>query len=133
MLNELEKWIVEDMIERLDNVYGLDGYPCDLAFSLYDEDNHNGVISGYSQFSGAKEWIKTFWDELQYEAEDYKFNFGEYLNPFENECTFMVCIVLNAAGRLIAESEYIDEHWNDEVTYTKEVIEQIKSELKELI
>lgn len=132
-MNELEKWIVEDMVERLDNVEGLEGYPCDLAFLLYEEDNHNGVITGYSRFSDAKKWIIDFWDDLQYEVDEYRDNFLDYPNPFENECAFMVIIVINAAGRLIGDSAWIDEHWNDEMTYTKEVIKQIKKELKELI
>lgn len=132
-MNTLEKWIVEDMIERLDSVEDLGGYPCDLAYLLYEEDNYNGVITGYAYFSDAKEWINTFWEELKEEMEDYQFNFGEYPNPFENECAFMVKIVLNAASRLITNSEWVNEHWNEEVTYTKEIVEQIKAELKEAI
>lgn len=132
-MNALEKWIVEDMIERLDNVEDLGGYPCDLAYLLYEEDNYNGVITCYAYYSDAKEWIEQFWSELKEEMEDYEFNFGEYPNPFENECAFMVKIVLNAASRLITESEWVQENWNEDVEYTEEVIKQIKAELKEAI
>lgn len=132
-MNALEKWIVEDMIERLDSVEDLGGYPCDLAYLLYEEDNYNGVIGGYIYYQDAKDWINTYWDELKDEMEDYEFNFGEYPNPFENECAFMVKIVINAASRLITESEWVRENWNEEVTYTKEIVEQIKAELKEAI
>lgn len=45
----------------------------------------------------------------------------------------MVKIVLNAASRLITNSEWVQEHWDEEVTYTKEIVEQIKAELKEAI
>ena len=131
-MNELEKWIVEDMIDRLDSVEDLGGYPCDLAYLLYEEDNYNGVITGYAYFSEAREWINTFWDELKEEVEDYHFNFGEYPNPFENECAFMVKIVLNAASRLITNSEWVNEHWNDDnITYTADAIKQVKAELQE--
>lgn len=132
-MNDLEKCIVEDMIDRLDSVEDLGGYPCDLAYLLYEEDNYNGVITGYAYFSEAREWINTFWDELKEEMEDYEFNFGEYPNPFENECAFMVKIVLNAASRLITNSEWVQENWDEEVEYTEEVIKQIKAELKEAI
>ena len=132
-MNALEKWIVEDMIDRLDNVEELGGYVCDLAYLLYEEDNYNGVITGYACYSDAKEWIEQFWVELKEEMEDYQFNFSEYPNPFENECVFMVKIVLNAASRLITESEWVQENWNEEVEYTEEVIKQIKAELQEAI
>ena len=130
-MNALEKWIVEDVIERLDNIEDLGGYVCDLAYLLYEEDNYNGVVTCYAYYSDAREWINTYWNELKDEMEDYEFNFGEYPNPFENECAFMVKIVLNAASRLINESEWVQKHWNEEVTYTKEIVEQIKAELKE--
>ena len=135
-MNALEEWIVEDMIERLDEIEDLDGYEgyvCDLSYFLYEDDNHNGVITGYAYYDEAKEWINQFWGELKDEMEDYEFNFGEYPNPFENECAFMVKIILNAAGRLLFESEWIQENWNEEVTYTKEIIEKIKAELQEVI
>lgn len=102
-MNALEKWIVEDMIDRLDNVEELGGYVCDLAYLLYEE------------------------------MEDYQFNFSEYPNPFENECAFMVKIVLNAASRLITNSEWVQENWNEEVEYTAGIVKQIKAELKEAI
>lgn len=132
-MNALEKWVVEDMIDRLDNVEELGGYVCDLAYLLYEEDNYNGVITCYACYSDAKEWIEQFWGELKEEMEDYQFNFSEYPNPFENECVFMVKIVLNAASRLITESEWVQENWNEEVEYTEEVIKQIKAELQEAI
>lgn len=132
-MNALEKCIVEDMIDRLDSVEDLGGYPCDLAYLLYEEDNYNGVITGYAYLSEAREWINTFWNELKDEMEDYEFNLGEYPNPFENECVFMVKIVLNAASRLINESEWVRENWNEEVEYSADAIKQIKAELQEAI
>lgn len=132
-MNALEKWIVEDMIERLDGVEDLGGYPCDLAYLLYEEDNYNGVIGGYIYYQDAKDWINKFWNELKDEMEDYEFNLGEYPNPFENECVFMVKIVLNAASRLITESEWVRENWNEEVEYSADIVKQIKAELKEAI
>nr|DAE83099.1 MAG TPA: hypothetical protein [Caudoviricetes sp.] len=132
-MNKLEKWILENMINRLESVEGLGGYVCDLAYLLYEEDNYSGVIANYSRYNDAKEWIITFWDELDEEVEEYKSNFGEYPNPFENECAFMVRIVLNAAYRLIPESKWIWDNWDENVTYTKEIIEQIEKELEEKI
>lgn len=132
-MNALEKWIIADMIERLDDMEDRGGYISDLAFFLYEEDNFNGVISGYAYYQDAKDWINQFWDELKDEVEDYKFNLGEYPNPFENECTFMVKIVLNAAGRLLSESAWVRENWNEEVEYTTDTIKQIKAELQEVI
>lgn len=132
-MNELEKWIVEDMINRLDVVEGLEGYPGDLAFLLYEEDNYNGVITNYAYKEDVDEWIHTYWDDLGEAVEEYEFGCGESLNPFSERYKFMVCIVITMASRLIGKSEYVNEHWNDEITYTAEIIEQIKKELKDSI
>lgn len=132
-MNALEKWIVEDMIDRLDDLEDIGGHVSDITFYLYESDNYNGVISGYASFSDVKEWINKYWDDLGKEMEEYKFNVGEYLNPFEDAHTFMVKIVLNAAGRLISESAWVRENWNKELGYTADVIEQIKKELQEAI
>lgn len=135
-MNALEEWIIEDMIERLGEIEDLDGYEgyvCDLSWLLYEDDNHSGVIGSYIYYEDAKKWIHTFWGELKDEVEEYKCGIGEYPNPFENECAFMVKIVLNAAGRLICESTWVRENWNEEVTYTKDIIKQIKTELQEAI
>lgn len=132
-MNALERWIVEDMIDRLDNMEDMGGHVSDIAFYLYEEDNYNGVIGSYIYYQDAKDWINKFWDELKKEVEEYKIDVGEYPNPFENECAFMVKIVLNAAGRLIYESTWVRENWNEEVTYTADVLKQIKEELKKAI
>lgn len=132
-MNALEKWIIEDMIDRLDEVDGSEGYVCDLSLLLYEDDNYNGVITGYYSSSAVKEWIDKHWDDLNKEMEDYKFNTGEYLNPFEDAHAFMVRIVLNATGRLISESAWVCENWNEEVTYTEDIIKQIKAELQKAI
>ena len=132
-MNALEKWVIEDMIERLDGVEDLGGYVADIAHLLYEEDNYNGVIGWYVSYNDAKEWINKFWDELKDEVEEYKFNAGEYPNPFENECAFMVKIVLNAAGRLISKSEWVRENWDEKVEYTADIVKQIKAELQEAI
>ena len=132
-MNALKQWIIEDMIDRLDDIEDLEGYTSDLVYLLYEEDNYNGVIGSYIYYQDAKDWINKFWDELADEMDDYKFGFGEYPNPFENECAFMVKIILNAAGGLITKSGWVSEHWNDKVTYTNEIIKQIKEELQEAI
>ena len=132
-MNALEKWIVEDMIERLDDLEDMGGSVSDITFYLYESDNYNGVISGYAAFSDVKKWIDKYWDDLGKEMEEYKFNVGEYLNPFEDAHMFMVKIVLEVAGRLISKSEWVRENWNKELGYTADVLKQIKKELQEAI
>lgn len=132
-MNALEKWVIEDMINRLDGVEDLEGYVADLSFLLYEEDNYSGVIDGYMYYEDAKEWIRTFWDDLRDEVENFFINSGEQLNPFDNECAFMVNVIINAASRLISKSAWVNKHWDEEVTYTEDIIKQIKTELEEAI
>lgn len=61
-LNNLEKDVLEMMIDNLDNMEGRDGYISDLAFELFENENIDGTIT-YNRIK-AQEWIGEHFSDL---------------------------------------------------------------------
>ena len=126
-MNNLQKWIIEEMIEHLQEMEGQVVYGCDLAFKLFENENVNGsyTCSSYE----ASKWIKDNWFDLCEVVEEYEYEFGEYPdNCWINPERFQVQIILYMASSLVAKSDYINKHWNEEIEFTKEVIYIIAKE-----
>ena len=131
-MNNLEKWIIGEMIEHLQEMEGQVVYGCDLAFKMFENGNVTGsyTCSSYS----SNQWIKEYWDELSEVVEDYEFNYGELpTNPFKNSEVFQMQIILHMASSLVAESDYIEENWNEEIEMTSDIIEKIVAEWSECL
>ena len=132
MLNRLENWVMQEMIEHLQEMEGQVVYGCDLAFKLFENENVTGSYTCNAYES--RQWIKEYWDYLGEIVEDYKFNYGELpANPFDSAETFQVQIILHMASNLVAESDYIEEHWNEEIELTEDIIKTIVSEWSECL
>ena len=126
-MNNLQKWIIGEMIKHLQEMEGQVVYGCDLAFKLFENENVTGSYTCNAYES--RQWIKEYWDYLGEVVEDYKCNYGELpVNPFDNEEIFQMQIILHMASSLVAESDYIEEHWDEEIEFTKEVIYIIAKE-----
>ena len=126
-MNELEKWVMNEMVEHLEEMEGQVVYGCDLAFTLFEGENNTGsyTCNAYS----SSQWIKEYWDYLGEVVEDYEFNYGELpVNPLVNEEAFQLQIIIFLASRLVCESTFIEVNWNDEIELTEETIKQIVSE-----
>ena len=126
-MNELEKWVMNEMVEHLEEMEGQVVYGCDLAFTLFESENNTGsyTCNAYS----SSQWIKEYWDYLGEVVEDYEFNYGELpVNPLVNEEAFQLQIIIFLASRLVCESTFIEVNWNDEIELTEETIKQIVSE-----
>ena len=131
-MNNLEKWIIGEMIEHLQKMEGQVVYGCDLAFKMFENENVTGsyTCSSYS----SNQWIKEYWDELSEVVEDYEFNYGELpTNPFKNSEVFQMQIILHMASSLVAKSDYIEENWNEEIEMTSDIIEKIVAEWSECL
>ena len=131
-MNNLEKWVIGEMIEHLQKMEGQVVYGCDLAFKMFENGNVTGsyTCSSYS----SNQWIKEYWDELSEVVEDYEFNYGELpTNPFKNSEVFQMQIILHMASSLVAESDYIEENWNEEIEMTSDIIEKIVAEWSECL
>ena len=131
-MNRLEKWIMQEMIEHLQEMEGQGCYGCDLGFKMFENENVTGSYTCNTH--EAKMWIKEYLDYLWDVVEDYEFNYGELpVNPFANVEEFQLQIILYMASSLVAESDYIEEHWDEEIELTEETIEQIVAEWSECL
>ena len=131
-MNELEKWVLQEMVEHLEDLEGQVVYGCDLAFKMFENENVTGSYTCSSYES--KKWIKEYWDYLGEVVEDYEFNYGELpTNPFKNAEVFQMQIILHMASSLVAESDYIEEYWDEEIELTSEIIKKIVAEWSECL
>ena len=127
MLNELEKWVLNEMVWHLQEMEGQEVNVCELAFSLFETENINGSYncSAYD----ANQWIKAHWFDLSEVVEEYEDEFGEYpANCWTNPEVFQVQIIIYMACQLISNSKFIENYWNEEIRLTKEVINIIAKE-----
>ena len=129
-LNKLELYVKDLLLDELENYYDITQYGCDIAYQLLESYNIDGTIT-YSTYK-AKEWLKEYFDNLDEVVEEYHFQTGELLNPFENVERFMVIIVMEIAQGLLSRTNFINDNWNDEITLDKNTIKTITSELNAL-
>ena len=129
-MNDLEKWVMNEMIDKMEDMDGLECYLCDLAFELFEAENINGSYDCSSY--RAKAWISEYFSELGDVVNEYQSAMGEpTINVFANPEAFQVQIVIFIADRLITTSQFIAEHWDsDEITLDKEIIDVITTEWK---
>lgn len=118
------------IIDHIGNWEGSTKYACDLGDYLTEGPNCDGSLT-YSSYK-AKEYIREWWDEAGEYWEYEKSNFGENLhNPFDNPEAFMVCMVIEGVRSILSRCEYIDKHWDDEITLNKRTIKKIIEQVKE--
>lgn len=132
-MNNLRKYIVDEIIGKLEDYEGVTEYGCDLAYTLFAGENANGsyTCSTYE----AKQWIQEHFDDLGEVVEDLNFQFGDsnvIPNVFENPEAFQVVIIIEGASYLLSKCKTIDELWNEEFELTPELIEKITKDLEEI-
>lgn len=132
-MNELEKWVMGEMIDKLAEFEGVKTYPSDLAYMLFEEANCNNSYT-FSTFE-AEQWCTEYFDVLGEVVEDYYNEFGDYpsYNVFLFPERFQVEIMLFLASNLVWLSEYVTERLDndDEFILTDEVIETLAKEWQE--
>jgi hypothetical protein len=131
-MNELEKWVMGEMIDKLQEFEGVKAYPSDLAYMLFEEANCNGSYT-FSTFE-AVQWCNKYFEQLGDVVEDYSSDFGEPpSNVFLFPERFQVEIILFVASNLVGLSEYVTERIDndDEFILTSSVIETIAKEWQE--
>lgn len=135
--NEIKDVMLDSLQDKLKEYEGLNSYACDLAYTLYESENMDGCIFSYYTKDNDN-FIKEHWDDLPEILDELKFNFGSdyfskiLLDMFDNSCRFVVVICLEVANYLLGQCDYINEHWNEEITLNNETIDLISKQLEEL-
>lgn len=136
--NPIKNFVKGEIIERLEDMKGYEEshYLCDLGYTLFESENVNGAYfcSNYT----AKKWVNKNFEHLREIAEEIKFQFGaDYANKvlldvFNDSDRFIVVIVLEVASYLISRCETADKYWNDEITLTDDILNNLIEEIKAL-
>ena len=128
----LKNYVIDAMIDELGCMDGMTIYGCDLGYAIFSEANCNGSYTCNTQES--IEWIGKYFSELGPVVEDTIANIGENIfpNPFNNPEAFQVAIMLEVSSQLIAQCSSTMKNWDEGIELTKETIETIIKELKEL-
>lgn len=136
--NPIKNFVKGEIIERLEDLKGYEEshYLCDLGYTLFESENVNGAYfcSNYT----AKKWVNKNFEHVREIAEEIKFQFGaDYANKvlldvFNDSDRFIVVIVLEVASYLISRCNTADKYWNDEITLTDEILNNLIEEIKEL-
>ena len=134
-LNDLEKDVLERMIDYLDDLEGRDGYVSELAFTLFEAENIDGSMT-YNTYK-AEQWIAEHFHDLGDVVEDMSVAWDITPNPFANPEVFMLQVVIYIAEQLVYESAYLqrgrDEEEIDAITYDEETIALIRREWEEVL
>ena len=130
MKTELEKWILDLIGERLDELaeWKSENYGCDLAYKLFEQENVNG--SYFCNRYKTQEWIKENFIDLGYFLDELCEPEIINANPFSESEKFMVQIMLEMSAHLLGKSKTVNSFWNDEKTMTKTLAKKIKTELE---
>ena len=134
--NPIKNFVKGEIIERLEDMkeYEESHYLCDLGYTLFESENVNGAYfcSNYI----AKKWVNKNFEHIREIAEEIKFQFGaDYANKvlldvFNDSDRFIVVIVLEVASYLISRCETADKYWNDEITLTDDILNNLIEEIK---
>lgn len=131
-MDSLRNWIINAMIEKLEEMEGQEVYGCDLGYTIFEEANVNGsyTCNAYR----AMEWIKEYFSDLGEIVEYIKDNLGENSVPnvFDKPEPFQVVIMLDCSQYLISCCEFVQDNWNDNMELTAENIKVICGQLEAL-
>lgn len=132
--SSIKDYVVEQLIDKLNDYEGTEEYGCDLAYRLYEGENADGVIF-YSTYE-SKQWIKEHFEDLGEVVEELNFQFGEdYMakyNCFSEPDRFVLIVVVEVASYVLGQCPTIEKNWDNQFKLTKAKINKIIEELKEM-
>ena len=132
--NSIKEYVINQLLNKLDDYEDTECYGADLGYTLYEGENIDGVIF-YSTYE-SKEWIKKYFEDLDEIIEELNFQFGaDYMskfNPFSEPDKFVLIVVMEVASYLIGQCKTVEKNWNNNFKLTKNKINAIKRELKEM-
>jgi|GEM_PF-3934843 len=125
--SEFKEWLYDEISDALDDYKGVFVYGCDLAYKLFEGPNANGSVT--CSYYDSKEFIRKYWDDSVEIFEEWKFNTGENLNPFEDPEHFHLLMLLEGSNDILSQSSFVNEHWDKEFEITDATIVMIKDDL----
>lgn len=132
--NSIKEFVINQLLDKLDDYEDIECYGADLGYTLYDGENADGVI--FYSTKESKDWIKEYFEDLDEIIEELNFQLGtEYMakfNPFSEPDKFVLIVVMEVASYLIGQCKTVEKNWNNEFKLTKNKINAIKKELKEM-
>ena len=130
-METLKNFVIDAMIDRLNEMEGRTVYGADLGYEIFDEANCNGSYTCNAQ--EAENFIKDNYSEIGDVVEDIKFSLGaEFIpNPFTEVEKFQVVIMLEMSNAFCAQCPFIDDNWNNSIELTEENIKLIINQLME--
>lgn len=132
-MKNLMEYLIDKNIEKLEELKGEKRkvYLCDLEYELWESERINGSIT-YSAYE-AKEWIKSYFDDIGPIWEEIQFNYDKSFlqdfNMFEKPENFMVLIVCEYSNYLLNQCQYIIDNWNEEKVLENNIIDKIINSL----
>jgi len=130
-MNELKSYIIDRIIELLEEYEDIEMYGYDIGYTIFERYNYDGTMT-YSTYE-AKKWIEKYFDDIGEILEELNFEFGDtnsIPNVFDNPEAFMVVIVIEGANYILSNLYTVEKYWNDKFILTKHKINAIKRELK---
>ena len=128
----MKRWIIEDMINRLDNWEGSTIYIGSLSTYIYQSVIANGSV--LCNTYATREWIGKYLNDIADVIDDYDlYDVFDFSTIVTNPEDFHVNLVCFLAREYIMESDWVSEHEEEDVKLTKEIIDIIKKELLEAI
>ena len=131
-MDTLKNFVIDAMIDKLNEMEGREIYGADLGFEIFSEANCNGSYT--CSAIEAENFICKYFSEIGEVVEDIKFNLGaEFIpNCFLQSEKFQVVIMLEMSNSLCGQCEFVNTNWNNEIELTEENIKLIISQLEEL-
>lgn len=136
--NPIKEFVKREIIKKLKDLKGCEEqcYLCDLSYTLFEAENIDGAYF-YDDYE-ARKWINKNFEYIGEIVEEIRFQFDpDYANKillyvFDNPDRFIVVIVLEVASYLMSRCGTVDKYWNDEITLTDEILNNLIKEIKEI-
>ena len=102
-LNDLEKDVLERMIENLPTLEDREVYVEEIGFTLFEAENIDGSMT--CSRAAARDWIVTYFDDIGDVVQYIQELTGEVITPFDNPEAFMVQVCMWVADYLTLDLE----------------------------
>lgn len=128
MKNELKDWLIDIIEEKMDIYVGYKVSISELVYKLFEVENVDGSFSYNTK--EAEEWIKEYFDDIGEVTEEMLENGLNIPDCFLEPEKFQVAIMIELADFMIQSSDFIHEHWLEEINLTEEIKNKIIEEIK---